>query len=202
MFRSWFFPAAPFYSKSIQPGHHLRMTCPVCLGSFGPSQPRRPPSLWWPRRFEEGCWPAFGRQSLSGATWCPLCDWTGLCVRDLTREVALVQWRQSFPFATSAQLEVVRWLSIWVHLSLTATAGFFFPGAEWRGFSYHRDCKSCEQAFVVMAVIQGWLVPGVSGKIKNCAQELNIYCEISLLTARKIEKNLEVLPNLQIPTNL
>lgn len=58
----------------------------------------------------------------------------------------------------------------------------------------------CELQFVVMAVIQGSLVPGVSGK--NCAQELNIYCVISLITTRKIEKNLEVLPNLQIPTNL
>ena len=46
---------------------------------------------------------------LSGAAWCLPRGWTGLCVRDLGGETALVQLHHSsFPFATSAQLEVVR----------------------------------------------------------------------------------------------
>ena len=67
-------------------------------------------SFWWPRPLEEEM--LAGVESavpLSGAAWCLPRGWTGLCVWDLGGETALVQLHHSaFPFATSAQLEVVR----------------------------------------------------------------------------------------------
>ena len=109
--------------------------------------PRRLASFWWPRRLEEEM--LAGVESavpLLGAAWCLPRGWTGLVSgTSEVRQRSCSYIIRPFPL----RLRSVRSRSITLGLGtpfLNCRFGrqhvLFYPGAEWRGFSYHRDCKS------------------------------------------------------------